>query len=80
MLNNQATRLIYEIPTWGLEFEYFTLYLLLWFLQDLEAVINEFREIGLLNCFAMLWCRTVHDHQLPQDTQIQLCPLHIKQL
>lgn len=31
-------------------------YLLVWFLQHLEAVINEFREIGVLNLIAVLWC------------------------
>lgn len=79
-LNNQASKPIYDIPDWWLTREYFALYLLARVLQDLDAVLDEFREIGLLNFTMVLWCRIVHDHQLPQDTQIQLCPLHITQL
>ncbi len=43
-LNNRATKWLYEI---GLE--YLALYLLAWFLQDLQAVVDEFGETGLLN-------------------------------
>lgn len=36
---------------WGLKF----LYLLARLLQDLEAVLDEFREIDLLHFTAVLW-------------------------
>lgn len=41
---------------------------------------DELWEIALLNVMAVLWCRSVHDHQLLQDTQVQLCPLDVIQL
>lgn len=56
------------------------MYLLARVLQDLEAVVDEFRETGLLNFTVVLGCRTVHDYKLPQDTQVQLGPLDIEQL
>lgn len=55
-------------------------YLFACFLQDLETVIDDFREIVLLNFTAVLRYRMVHDHQLLKDTQVQLCSLHIAQL
>lgn len=56
------------------------MYLLVRVLQDVEAVVDEFREIALLNFTVVLGCRTVHNYKLPQDTQVQLCPLYIEQL
>lgn len=55
-------------------------YLFTCFLQDLETVIDHFREIVLLNFTAVLRYRMVHDHQLLKDTQVQLCSLYIAQL
>lgn len=55
-------------------------YLFACFLQDLETVIDDFREIVLLNFTAVLRYRMVHDHQLLKDTQVQLCSLYIAQL
>lgn len=55
-------------------------YLSACFLQDLETVIDDFREIVLLNVTAELRYRMVHDHQLLKDTQVQLCSLYIAQL
>lgn len=57
-----------------------TVYLLTWFLQALETVIDDFREIVLLNFTAVVRYRMVHDHQLMEDTQVQLCSLYIAQL
>lgn len=80
LLKNEEAHKILEIPAWSLEFEYFRMYLLARVLQDLEAMADEFRETGLLNFTVVLGCRTVHDYKLPQDTQVQLCPLYIEQL
>lgn len=77
---SRIIKLTYNIPAWRAEFYCFMLYLLACFLQDLEAVTDEFWEIVLLNVMAVPWCRTVHDHQLLQDTQVQLCPLDVIQL
>lgn len=55
-------------------------YLFACFLQDLETVIDDFREIVLLNFTAVLRYRMVHEHQLLKDTQVQLCSLYIAQL
>lgn len=55
-------------------------YLFACFLQDLETVIDHFREIVLLNFTAVLRYRMVHDHQLLKDTQVQVCSLYIAQL
>lgn len=60
--------------------ECFFFYLLTWFLQNLEAVLDEFGEIGELDFILLLWFRIKDEQQLPQDAQIQLCPLHIKHL
>lgn len=55
-------------------------YLFACFLQDLETVTDDFREIVLLNITAVLRYRMVHDHQLLKDIQVQLCSLYIAQL
>lgn len=57
-----------------------TEYLLACFLQDLETVIEDFRDVVLLNFTAVLRYRMVHDRQLLKDTQVQLCSLDIAQL
>lgn len=55
-------------------------YLFTCFLQDLETVVDDFREIVLLNFTAVLRYRMIHDHQLLEDAQVQLCSLYIAQL
>lgn len=55
-------------------------YLLACFLQDLQTVIDDFREVVLLNFTAVPRYRMVHDQQLLKDTQVQLCSLDIAQL
>lgn len=55
-------------------------YLLACFLQDLKTAIDDFREVVLLNFTAVLRYRTVPEHQLLEDTQVQLRSLHIAQL
>lgn len=57
-----------------------TVYLLACVLQDLETVIDDFTEAVLLNFTAVLRYRMVPDHQLLEDTQVQLRSLHIAQL
>lgn len=42
--------------------------------------MDDFREIVLLNFKAVLRDRMVHDHQLLEDAQVQLCPLDIVEL
>lgn len=56
------------------------MYLFTCFLQDLETVIDDFREIVLLNFTTVLRYRMIHDHQLLEDAQVQLCSLYIAQL
>lgn len=54
-------------------------HLLPWFLQDVQAVADEFMKRIGLNPTLVLWGGTAHD-QLLQDAQIQLCTLDIPQL